>query len=176
MGDEFDESKHPRDANGRFGAGGSSLGKWADSKNEPIGYKQVGKGEGTDWDAKWYSFGKVDATHAKTIELNDELAKKHGVDHINWMWGKGAREVDQILKKEFGKIDVPPGHMLVFRVGDGAKESLSGKQGANMKGIANFLLNQADREFGTGDKLSAYIVKKPEKFTEYKGGQAPSKK
>ncbi len=228
MPDEFDEEKHPRGADGRFGSGGS-LSTWADSKTksvdlsrppsggridsppvdeatarsrlaayldykwgdsktkeekrlevdaawgrlktqekigsgesfkstqgDAIGFKHYGEGAG-----KWYSFGKdVKATHLKTIKLPD----------ADWE-GPGRQQVAERLKKEMGELKVPPGHMLVYRVGDGEKEGLAGKQGANINGIAKFLQTQSGKNLGHGEHLSAYLVKRPEKFEDYAGGQ-----
>lgn len=152
----------------------SDIMKWADSKLEPHDLKEnaIGVRGGTEkGSSKWYSFDEhASAAHAGKITLDQETMSK--------IASAGTRDGAKMVRELSKKIDVPPGHMVVYRVGSKDVKGLGSRNAANAAGIADFLSDSFERGVGHGDTLHAYVVKKPKSFgsyTELTGGKQRGK-
>ena len=155
---------------------GKRGGKWADPQHtipwkEPKGTPMVGlrehrigepawaKGKG-EWHSRIYSFPEgTDAKLLGSVDWESKMPK-------HWMMGSSYDVRDQ-LKAAIGAVKVPPGYQVVYRVGNASK-TLDNKNAGNLEGVADFLMQYGEKGIGVGPKLSAYAVKMPANFSDYK--------
>lgn len=152
-------------------------GKWADAQHT-IPWKEAGsevgriigdvlpesneswaKGRGS-WRAEVYSFSGSSGIRIKSVEWEAKLGKR---------WSMGSSyDVRDGLKAALGEVKAPPGHQLVYRIGEG-RETLNNVNAGNLDGVTDFLMHYAEKDYEVnhGSKLTVYAVKMPKTFVKY---------
>lgn len=114
-----------------------------------------------------YSFGHgTEAEHVGSVTIDADTLQK-----INY---EGTIVGTKMLEDEhLPKVDVPDGHMLVYRLGHKDERDLSNKNAGNLGAVVNHAVKMGDRDMAHGDTIHAYIVKAPKEmggYQELRGG------